>query len=77
VIPTVIVLGLIVGRWWFIPVAGLAWLALILGIDGELLPWAFVVGAGNAAAGVVVHQGIRACWRAVRPVEPFPWPPRT
>lgn len=63
VIPTAIVAGIVVGRWWAIPVIAVAWTMWLLidGIcSGECSGGAFVIGAANAALGVGVHRGIRA-----------------
>lgn len=62
-IPTAIVAGLILGRWWWsIPVIGLAWAALILS-DRTCAGWCFaqasLLGAANASVGVAVHQLVR------------------
>lgn len=62
VIPTAIVAGLIVGRWWAIPLIGLAWAAWIL-IEAVCAGWCFaqasLLGAANAAVGVAMHRGAR------------------
>ncbi len=63
-IPTVILLGLVLGltgRWWMIPLLGVAWALLIVGSNGDvaLFPGAFAFGAANAAAGCVFGIGAR------------------
>ena len=64
-IPTLIVAGLIFGRWWrtTLIVAAVAWPIALL-IDGIDLGFtgvlgAAVLGAANAAVGVLVHQALR------------------
>jgi hypothetical protein len=52
--------GLVVGRWWAIPVAALIWpgflMAKHLGSEVQFLFGAAALGATNAAAGVAVHK---------------------
>jgi hypothetical protein len=67
VIPTVIVLGLIVGRWWLLPVAALAWSALLLAtgtIELAETPAAGALALTNCAVGVVIHKASRDLLRA-------------
>jgi hypothetical protein len=71
VIPTLLLVGLILGRWWrvVIPVAAAGWAALLIatGVDsgvGFALS-AAALGAVNVAVGVAVHQGLRSSVRAV------------
>jgi hypothetical protein len=64
VIPTALLAGLVLGRWWWTPlVIGIAW-ALLVGIDGSCrgscTPSAFVLGTLNGATGMLIHQGVRA-----------------
>jgi hypothetical protein len=70
-IPTVILVGLIFGRWWriVIPLAAVGWalLLIVTGVDSGFL---FSLGAAaiaipNVALGVLVHQ---ALWQLVRRV---------
>ena len=65
-IPTVIVLGLIVGRWRLLPIAALAWSALLL-VDGIVnlagVPGAAAVAFLNCAVGVLSH---RVVWTTAR-----------
>ncbi len=69
VIPTVILIGLVVGRWWVLPFAATGWAALLL-IQGTLgvgeIPAAGALGLANAAVGVLVHKGIAASVRRSR-----------
>jgi hypothetical protein len=61
VIPTLLLAGLVVGRWWFIPVAGLAWAVVV---DASVL--AFALGAANTAVGVAVHSAAFLLVRRLR-----------
>ena len=73
-LPVIILLGLVLGRWSFAPVAGGAW-ALYLLIDGTCDVWcfpaAFMVATVNAALGVLVHKAlatlVRFATRSARP----------
>lgn len=63
-IPTMLVFGLVLGRWWKVTVAlgVVAWPALLL-IDGTVgfeleLLGAAIAGAANTLAGAAVHQGL-------------------
>jgi hypothetical protein len=71
-IPTMILFGLIFGRWWRVTLvaAALGWPLLLVvtdvaGIDSTL------IGAGalavvNAGVGVLVHQGVLLAYRRLR-----------
>ena len=63
-IPTMILFGLVLGRWWRLTLlaAAVVWPALlvmddVVGLSVHLLPAAFF-GAVNAAVGAAVHQAI-------------------
>lgn len=61
-IPTLIVVGLVLGRWWIIPPVALLW-SIVLALTGVLsgtqdLVAAALIGALNVAVGVLVHKGI-------------------
>ena len=71
-IPTLILIGLIFGRWWRIvmPLAAVGWAVLLIvtGVDSGLV---FALGAvaiaiPNVALGVLVH---RVLWQLVRRVR--------
>jgi hypothetical protein len=71
-IPTLILAGILLGRWWkfIIPAAAIAW-PLLLIVAGISLGGADVVSAGilavmNTAVGVSIFLGVR--WLA-RPVS--------
>lgn len=56
-----VVAGLVVGRWWAIPLGGLAWASLLVPFGDcgwSCLPLAAVLGAANTAVGVVVHVAV-------------------
>jgi hypothetical protein len=71
VIPTVLLVGLIFGRWWkiTIPAAVLAWPALLIATGiGSGVRFAFdaaLFAAGNIVAGVITYQAIRLIARRV------------
>jgi hypothetical protein len=61
VIPTLLVAGLAVGRWWALPVAAVAWVTLLLatGVIGLAeIPAAAALALANAAVGVAVHKAL-------------------
>jgi hypothetical protein len=58
-IPTMLLIGLVVGRVWAIPAGATIWAVVILsgtahGTDNVAI--AALLGAANTAVGVVVHQ---------------------
>jgi hypothetical protein len=60
-IPTILVVGLAVGRWWLLPVTAVAWVVLLLatGVIGLAdIPAAAGVALANAAVGVAVHKTV-------------------
>jgi hypothetical protein len=58
-IPTVLVPGLLLGRWWYVPLAAVAW-AAVLYIEGTVSGAGGVLGAaGLAALNAVVAVGVR------------------
>lgn len=71
-IPTMILLGLVLGRWWksALAVAAVGWPAILL-VDGVInvaQVWAAAVFAlANSAVGVGIHQGGAWLVRRVRP----------
>lgn len=82
-IPTMIVFGLVLGRWWRVALAGAAvfWPTLLL-VTGVLsfsrsqlaqLALAALLGLVNAAVGVAVHQVLLLLVRRLRgSAEPRP-----
>ena len=68
-IPTVLIAGLAVGRWWLLPIAGLAWVVLLLatGVIGLVeIPAAASLAVANAAVGVAVHKALVSPFRQRR-----------
>ncbi|MDQ4096516.1 MAG: hypothetical protein M3144_01415 [Actinomycetota bacterium] len=70
-IPTMIVFGLVFGRWWktALVVGTLAWPALLLAastIAAGDIPLALGLGLANTAVGVAVHQGLLRGVRGLR-----------
>lgn len=63
-IPTMILFGLVFGRWWKLAIAAgaLVWTVVILTVadtsvgNGGVLGTAAALGAANAAVGVAAHQ---------------------
>lgn len=78
-IPTMILVGLVLGRWWWQALVGsaLAWPTLLL-LEGVIIQEEVLAAAGlgalNAAVGVLVHQlvlrGVRALRARRRPAGP-------
>jgi hypothetical protein len=71
-IPTMILFGLIFGRWWRVTLvaAALGWPLLLVvadvaGIEASLLG-AAVLAVVNAGVGVLVHQGVLLACRHLR-----------
>ena len=60
-IPTLLLAGLVVGRWWFVLVAGAVWAVVI---DVEVSP--FALGAANTAVGVAAHRAAALLVRRLR-----------
>lgn len=83
-IPTLLVFGLIFGRWWktALLVGTVGWLLLLWSDPGtRSFEPAFIASAaalalGNTAVGVAVHQLLRLLWhllwRLIRPSRPTP-----
>jgi hypothetical protein len=79
VIPTMLLVGLVFGRWWWltIPLGTLAWVVLLIvtGV-GSGIPFALgaaAFGAANVIVGVLAYQGIawliRGFVRTRRPAQ--------
>ena len=70
-IPTMILLGLVLGRWWRIALvtAAIGWPALLLATNtidvGQIVPTA-MLGLVNAAVGVLIVQGVLRILRDLR-----------
>jgi hypothetical protein len=71
VIPVLLVVGVVLGRWWAtVPVATAAWAAW-LALDGVVggvsqVSATAALAALNTTAGVLVFRGARTLWRALR-----------
>jgi len=71
-IPTMIVFGLVLGRWWrsALVAAALAWPLLLITSGvlavGEQLLGAAALGVANAALGVALHQVVLHLVRSAR-----------
>ena len=70
-IPTLLLVGLVFGRWWrvVIPAAAIGW-AVLLMVDGVDSGFSFaaaaaLLGAINVAVGVVVFQAARLSFRSL------------
>lgn len=66
-IPTAIIAGLILGRWWWMIVPITVGWALLLVTDGTFTFGGVALGSLNAAAGILLHHGVLAVARMVRP----------
>ena len=72
-IPTLILFGLVFGRWWWLSlaIAAVAWPIVlvatgVLGVEPGLLAAAALVVA-NTGVGVLIHQGVlRMIWKPWR-----------
>jgi hypothetical protein len=71
VIPTLLLVGLLFGRWWrwVIPLGVLGWVLALMFTDvGSGLRFALSAGSfavANLAVGVLVNQGVRASFRSL------------
>jgi hypothetical protein len=62
-IPTLLVVGFLAGRWYVIPLAAVVWplVLVLLGIESDAADLFVAAGlaAANTAVGVLVHQGAK------------------
>ena len=73
-IPVLLLIGLLAGRWYVAALAGLAW-PLLLALDDIIAPDDFIGAAAlavaNTAVGVAVHKlvawALRQAWRKAHP----------
>jgi hypothetical protein len=72
-IPTMLLAGLLLGRWWVIALGGLGWAALLL-LGGDIgvgdAPFAAALGAVNVGIGVGVRRSVRAVLRLASDRDP-------
>ena len=76
-IPTMILFGLVLGRWWKSAIAAgaVVWPAILVLagiIGGPDVLGAAALGAANTAAGVAVHQAALWLVRSIRHDRPAP-----
>jgi hypothetical protein len=58
-IPTMLLFGLVVGRFWAIPVGAVVWAVLVAATtDSSNLAFAAGLGAANTAVAVAVHRAV-------------------
>ncbi len=70
-IPTMILFGLVLGRWWrtALLVAAVIWPIMVVpddAIGATAIPGAALLGLLNAALGVLIVQGLLRPYRGVR-----------
>src|SRR5262245_52575578 len=62
-IPSLILAGFVVGRWWIVPVAMVVWPALMIGtgVDSgiHVIAAGSLIAVPNVALGVALHRGAR------------------
>ena len=74
-IPTLLLVGLILGRWWrvVIPATTIGWVALLVttgvGSGPNFAVSAAVFGFANVCVGVLMFQGLRLLLHAARAAE--------
>ena len=67
VIPTLLLAGLLVGRWWFIPIAGAAWIIVVLFYGDLTKPLkTTAIGAANTGVGAGIRVATRWIWQEAR-----------
>lgn len=65
-IPTAIIAGMIVGRWWAAPVIGAVWtlwIAVDVACDVQCISTSFGLASINGAIGILIHKAIRAIFK--------------
>jgi hypothetical protein len=66
----------LIGRWWFVPLAGIAWSLIVLGDHAtppSVFVTAFAMGITNALLGVLAHKLFFALMRGVEWVRSVRW----
>jgi hypothetical protein len=69
VIPTVLLAGVVVGRWWVVPLAAVAWAGILFtngSCDLTCAPGAAGLAIVNTAAGVLLHKAAVWLYRHVQ-----------
>lgn len=67
-VPTLLLAGAVLGRWWTVPIVAVAWAGTVV-VAGdadfsiESVALAFLIGALNTAAGVLIGLLLRAAYR--------------
>ncbi len=67
-IPTLLVLGAVVGRWWAVPAAALGWVVLVAAAGDcgpDCWPPAAALASVNTAVGVALRKVLGPAWRLV------------
>jgi hypothetical protein len=73
VIPVLLFLGVVLGRWWrtAIIASALGWPALLVATDvmdiEPVLLAASALAAGNVGVGLLLHHTVAWAWRTIRP----------
>ena len=69
-LPVVLLVSVVIGRWWLVPGAALFWGVVIVATNPDRSVDLFFAAAGlaaaNAAVGVLAHRTVTAAARAVR-----------
>lgn len=77
-IPSLILLGVLLGRWWWLPlpVAAAGWPALLVATGAMDIGPGLIAASGlallNTGVGVAVHQGVLHLVRRLRPATDGP-----
>ena len=69
-IPSLILAGLLIGRWWTVPLAMVAWPAVLIsagtGSELSVITGGALIAVPNVALGVGLHRMARHLWRLAR-----------
>jgi hypothetical protein len=73
-IPSLILAGFIVGRWWIVPVAMVAWPALLIGTGVgsgmHVIVGGSLIAVPNVALGVALRRVARSWYRRATDSQP-------
>jgi hypothetical protein len=82
-IPTLLLVGVVLGRWWrvVLPLAVVGWIVLLIATDVGS-GFRFVVEAGllaaaNVIVGAILNQAVRALVHRIHPVSTLEGPRRS